>query len=398
MKLEDISHGILFFWLCLGSYSLGIFQDEGIYSKEYIKEIADKVNFYQYRNPSPFSNNNWIRGTYYTGVMAIYQSTGDRRYLDQCIRWGEDNGWQIPVEEPDRYGSAFYSLVCGQIWMECYMDRKEEYMLQPTLDYFDDTTRVNPLSAPLSWYYEHSGLRFVDGLYTSPPALAMLYKLTGEEKYLDWMDACFWDVYGVLFDRQEGLFYRDARYKTGTQEKIDARYILPDSIQREDARTTYIYQVTEQGKKVLWSRGNGWAFGGLTRILKYMPRDHGNYTRYQELYVRMAEELKRRQQPDGFWRPNLADPLDYGYTESSGTSFFTYGLCWGINNGILPREEFLPVIEKSWAAVVSVVSTEGKVQWCQPAAGAPFKVMQDDSREYVSGMFLLAASELYKLY
>jgi unsaturated rhamnogalacturonyl hydrolase len=91
--------------------------------------------------------------------------------------------------------------------------------------------------------------------------------------------------------------------------------------------------------------------------------------------------LKERQQADGFWRPNLDDPLDYNSKESSGTSFFTYGIAWGINNGILPREEFLPVVKDSWAALVSIIGKEGKVQWGQLPAGAPYNVTQDDTHE-----------------
>lgn len=377
--------------------SFSVFSKDEIYSDKFIKKLMDRVNVYQRNNFTKYSNNNWIRGTYYAGVMAVYQSTGDDEYLDQCMKWGDELEWKISIEEAGVYGSGFYSLACGQIWIDCYQDKKSKYMLDPTIAYLDDPSFSNPVSDPLKWYYENSGLRFVDGLFTSPPTFAMLHKITGNEKYLDWMDACFWDVYGVLFDNEEGLFYRDSRYKQGYQGEIAARYIRPDSIPHEDARTTYIYQETSNGKKVIWSRGNGWAFGGLTRILKNMPQDHGNYERYKALFVRMATELKNRQQTDGFWRPNLADPLDYNLKESSGTSFFTYGIAWGINNGILPREEFLPVVEKSWAAVVSIISDEGKVQWCQLSAGAPYKVMKDDSTEYVTGIFLLAASEMYRL-
>ncbi|WDE95777.1 glycoside hydrolase family 88 protein [Lentisphaera profundi] len=369
-----------------------------IKSKEFIKAITDKVDAYQFAHLSKSSNDNWIRGTYYSGVMAVFQSTGDKRYLEKSIKWGEDLGWKIPGIASGVYGSGFYSMACSQIWMECYFETKQEYMLKPTIDYINSPNYSNPVSDPLRWYYENAGLRFVDGLYTSPPALAMLNKITGEEKYLDWMDGCFWDIYGVLYDKDEGLFYRDTRYIKGTQEKIDARYIRPDSIAHKEARRTFMYQETVNGKKVLWSRGNGWAFGGISRILKYMPKDHGSYPRYKALYVRMATELKKRQQPDGFWRPNLDDPEDIDLKESSGTCFFTYGIAWGINNGILPRDEFLPVIEKSWPAIVSIISDEGIVQWGQLPAGAPYKVIKEDTHEYVTGMFLLAASELYKLW
>jgi rhamnogalacturonyl hydrolase YesR len=211
------------------------------------------------------------------------------------------------------------------------------------------------------------------------------------------MDACFWDVYGKLFDTEEGLFYRDDQYIPGYSGIVHKIASRPNSIPHEEARRSYVYQETMNGKKVIWSRGNGWAFAGLARILKYLPPDRANYERYEAVFIRMANELKKRQQPDGFWYPNLADPNDYGTKESSGTGFFTYGLAWGINIGILSREEYLPVVENAWAALVSVISAEGKVQWGQLIGFSPYKVLQEDSHEYVTGMFLLAASEMYKL-
>jgi len=58
----------------------------------------------------------------------------------------------------------------------------------------------------------------------------------------------------------------------------------------------------------------------------------------------------------------------------------------------------LPVVEKSWPALVSIISEEGIVQCAQLSAGAPYQVKQKDTSEYVTGMFLLATSELYKLW
>jgi rhamnogalacturonyl hydrolase YesR len=155
--------------------------------------------------------------------------------------------------------------------------------------------------------------------------------------------------------------------------------------------------VTKNGRKVYWSRGNGWAFAGLARILKYAPGDYTNYPRYRAIFLKMAEELKKRQQENGFWYTNLDDPMDNGYKETSGTGFFTYGIAWGINNGLLSHEEYMPVIEKSWRALVSAVSDEGKVQWGQRVGASPYRVAREDSHEYVTGTFLLAASEMYKL-
>ena len=111
----------------------------------------------------------------------------------------------------------------------------------------------------------------------------------------------------------------------------------------------------------------------------------------------MAESLAERQQDDGFWRPNLDDPEQHDVWESSGTGFFTYGITWGINNGILDRERFLPVARKAWTALASVVNEDGQVGWSQPAGGGPGKVAEADTSKFGTGIFLLAASEIYQL-
>ena len=135
----------------------------------------------------------------------------------------------------------------------------------------------------------------------------------------------------------------------------------------------------------------------MTRILEYLPERHGSYARYKALYVQMAESLAMRQQDDGFWRTNLDDSEQHKDWESSGTGFFTYGIAWGINNGILDRDRFLPVARKGWAALTLVVNEDGQVGWSQPAGGGPGIVAEADTSKFGTGIFLLAASEMYQL-
>jgi rhamnogalacturonyl hydrolase YesR len=190
------------------------------------------------------------------------------------------------------------------------------------------------------------------------------------------------------------LYYRDHRARAHEDATKNLHY---NEISGEKKRKTVFYQVSKNGKKVLWSRGNGWVVGGLPRILTYLPKDHALYPKYEELFKAMAYSLKDRQGDDGYWRPNLDDADDYPMPETSGTGFFTYGVAWGINSGILPNEEFLPVAKKGWKALYNAVSDEGKVQWGQLVAGGPYEVRKEDSHEYVTGAFLLAGSEMLKL-
>jgi unsaturated rhamnogalacturonyl hydrolase len=354
--MKNIACLFIIFGLATNQFS---FAQNNVYSKSFILSIIDKVNNFQYAHLWKEIDDNWIRGTYYTGIMACYQSTGNKKLLEQCDAWGKKHNWQIPTLKPDQKASGVNLLTCGQTWLESYRIKKEKYKIEPIIAHLENPEIRNPVSNPLYWYFE-GGRRYVDGLFTGPPALAMLYKITGKEKYLHWMDACFWDVYGALYDVEEGLFYRDVRYIKGYQGEVDMNNQLQDSIKFEDARRSYVYQESKQGKKVIWARGNGWAFAGIARILKYLPKDNANYERYKTVFLRMAAELKKRQQPDGFWYPNLADPKDYGTRESSCTGFFAYGLAWGINNGTLTKEEYLPVAKNAWAGLVSVVTLKVK--------------------------------------
>ncbi len=357
--------------LCLSLTSTA----QTVIDKHSVKSIMDRVNKYRFENPWQEFDDNWIRGTYYAGVMACYFATGDRDYLDQSESFCHSINWRLPSLPPWEGGSGANLLTCGQTMLECYMVEKEKYKIESIIAHLEDPDIMNPVSNPLEWYFE-AGRRYVDGLFTGPPTLAMLYAVTGNEKYLYWMESCFWDVYGKLYDREENLFYRDHRF-------------FPDCME---------HQVTAAGKKVLWSRGNGWAFAGIARILKYLPRDYPGYARYQQVFEKMAGSLSGRQSEEGFWYPNLADPRHIPLKETSGTSFFIYGLAYGINQGILDRDIYLPVVIKAWNAVCGEVTEEGKVQWGQKVGDRPVMLDKEDTHEYVSGTFLLAASEVYRLF
>ena len=54
-------------------------------------------------------------------------------------------------------------------------------------------------------------------------------------------------------------------------------------------------------------------------------------------------------------------------------------------------------LKKPGNHVCDEISEEGKVQWGQLVGDRPVKLSKDDSHEYVSGTFLLAASEIYKM-
>jgi len=64
---------------------------QSVYERPVIKELMDRTNTYQLNNPWREYDDNWIRGTYYAGVMACYFATGDNAYLEQTDKLCTDN-------------------------------------------------------------------------------------------------------------------------------------------------------------------------------------------------------------------------------------------------------------------------------------------------------------------
>ena len=79
------------------------------------------------------------------------------------------------------------------------------------------------------------------------------------------------------------------------------------------------------------------------------------------------------------------------------TAFFTYGMLWGVNNGILPAKTYKPVIDKAWKYLTEVaLQADGSVGYVQPIGEKPDPTRKVDARSqapFGTGAWLLAACE-----
>ncbi|MGQ7870618.1 glycoside hydrolase family 88/105 protein [Sunxiuqinia sp. sy24] len=337
-----------------------------LFKPNHIKKVMKKATFWQLKNPK-HQLYDWTNGAFYAGVFAAYETTGSKKIWNALIEMGEANEWN----PGPRLQHADDHAIC-QTYIDIYRIEKEEKMITPfreTADKIMTTPYKTGEIRPITWWW-------CDALFMAPPALVKLGVTLGEEKYLEFSDRLFKETYDLLFDQEENLYARDMKYKTDWKEP-----------KRE-----------ANGEKVFWSRGNGWVMGGLALVLEELPADYKNRLFYEDQFLRMAKKIKALQQADGLWRASLLDPESYPGGEASGSGFYTFALAWGINNGLLDKEEYTPVVEKAWIGLNGLLQADGHVGWTQPIGADPRANFSNDSWEvYGTGAFLLAGSEVIKM-
>ena len=346
-----------------------------------VLETLTKVNGYfmkkyaDYRLPSFYKkmrpSNIWTRTVYYEGLLSLYSIYPLDEYYDYAYGWADFHEWGFHRGTTTRHADNYSP---GQIYLDLYRlcpnDAEKIRKTRANINMLVNTPQVN------EWWW-------IDAIQMGAPIFAKLGRLTGEQKYFDKM----WAMYAYtrnehggngMFNPKDGLWWRD--------QDFDPPYKEPN------------------GEDCYWSRGNGWVYVALTRIMDEIPADEKHRADYLADFLTMSEALKKCQREDGFWNVSLHDPDHFGGKELTGTSLFVCGMAWGINQGLLDRAEYLPIVEKAWNAMVKdAVHKNGFLGYVQgtgkePKDGHP--VTYDslpDFEDFGTGCFLLAGSEVYKL-
>jgi rhamnogalacturonyl hydrolase YesR len=307
----------------------------------------------------------WTNAAGYTGIMALSKIDKDPKYVQTLLSIGDSLNWQTG---PNRFHADDYCI--GQTYSLLYMQYHQEKMIA-NFRRLADSIVANPHDESLEWKNNIASREWAwcDALFMGPTALSYLSTAAGDRKYLDIAVKLWWKTTDYLYDSSEHLYSRDG---------------------------SFLQKKEKNGKKVFWSRGNGWVFAGLARVLQNMPKNYPDRKRFERLYKDMAAKIASIQQPDGSWHASLLDPASYPIKEMSGTGFYTYGFAWGLNNNLLDKKTYWPVAQKAWVALNLAVHPDGMLGYIQPIGAAPDKVDENSTEIYGVGAFLLAGSEIFK--
>ena len=314
----------------------------------------------------------WTRAVYYEGLMALNDIDPQSRYTDYVDRWGTFHQWtpRDGVKTCDADNQC-----CSQTYLARYRQVGGEEKLKPSLE------NLNlQMQTKIGWW------TWIDAIQMAMPVYAEASAITGDSKYIEHALRMYvWSrdtLAGGLFNTQDGLWWRDKDFVPPYRE--------PD------------------GRQCYWSRGNGWVYAALVRVLEEMKAAPGIMSRKGERllhqdFLRMSKALAKCQREDGLWNVSLVSS-NYAGKELTGSALFLYGMSWGIRNGLLPAKKYRPICDRTWEALQrDCVHTNGFLGWVQgtgkePKDGQPLSYTRiPDFEDYGTGCFLLGGAEYYKL-
>jgi unsaturated rhamnogalacturonyl hydrolase len=325
-----------------------------------MKRVAD----WQLEHPSQHPVHHWTQAPFFLGLFNLHQVSGDARYLDALTGFGKTTAFG---PGPRLTHADDHAVL--QAWLELHQLTGDKTQLQPSIDHFEKLQTALAGKSGASAGGGSFTWCWCDALFMSPAVWAHLSHITGDSKYLNFADREWWTTTDVLYDPEACLYYRD---------------------------NNFFGKRTERGRKVFWARGNGWVVGGLAHVLDRLPADHPSRMKYLGLYHDMMYALLKLQGEDGMWRTSLLEPED-PVGEASGSAFFTYGMAWGLNRGLLQEKDFRPALEKAWKALHGCIQNDGMLGFVQRIGDRPGEAKAEETEVYGSGALLLAGSEIVRL-
>lgn len=338
--------------------------------------IIRQVNDYWQNNHPAQKNAFWDNAAYHTGNMEVYFLTKEKRYLQYSEDWAEYNEWKgaksddktrwkYSYGESDEYVLFGDQQICFQVYADLYRvapDPRKIARAREVMEY-----QMSTLNKDYWWW--------ADGLYMVMPVMTKLRNITKNNLYTEKLSEYLSFSDSIMYEPESGLYFRDAKY-------------------------VYPKHKTRSGKKDFWARGNGWVFAGFAKVLSDLPKSDKHREKYIQRFKTLAKAIADSQQPEGYWTRSLLDKDQAPGPETSGTAFFTYGLLWGINNGLLDKKTYFPIVERSWQYLTKVaLQPDGKVGYIQPIGekAIPGQIVDANSTaDFGVGAFLLAACEMVR--
>lgn len=277
---------------------------------------------------------NYIDGCMITGILELYEITGEARFLDFADRFlsgfVEEDG-HIRTYDPEEY--SLDNVNPGKNLFPMYdLTGKEKY--RKAIDLVRSQLSTMPRTPEGNFWHKliYPNQVWLDGIYMALPFYMEYEKRFDAQK--DCPDICqqIANVETRMRDPETGLYYH------GYDASRKMYWADPDSGCSPN----------------FWLRAEGWFILGLVDVLEIM-KDlpmQAESVHLQHMLLDLAKALSKYQDPSGLWYQLIALPeLEGNYLETSGTALISAALLKAVRLGFLP-ESFRTVGEKAFYGIV----------------------------------------------
>lgn len=277
---------------------------------------------------------NYIDGCMITGILELYEITGEARYLDFADHFlsgfVEEDG-SIRTYDVEEYSLDNVNPAKNLITMYG-LTGKEKY--RKAIELVRSQLSTMPRTPEGNFWHKliYPNQVWLDGIYMALP---------------------FYMEYEKRFDAQKDC-------------QDICRQIANVEIRMRDPKTGLYYHGYDASRKMYWAdpdtgcspnfwlRAEGWFIRGLVDVLEIM-KDlpmQAESVHLQHMLLDLARALSKYQDPSGLWYQLIALPeLEGNYLETSGTALISAALLKAVRLGFLP-ESFRAIGEKAFYGIV----------------------------------------------
>jgi rhamnogalacturonyl hydrolase YesR len=286
----------------------------------------------------------YVHGYMLYGFEMLYRSTGDKKYFDYLKRYidsiVDDQG---NLRYVDRKTGKMTSvgltnldnMMTGNLVVALYEHTREE-RYRIAADRIRKAFDTYPRTSDGGFWHAKSlkGQMWIDGVFMGQMFLTRYGKSIGDRAY------CFDEA-----TRQILVFAEHGR-KGDTGLHYHGWSESPQTTRWADPKTGLSPEV--------WSEGLGWYALILVETLAVLPPDHPHRPAVEDILRLLATGLKRTQDPNtGRWF-QVVDKGDQpdNWTDNSGSAMFVYCLQRAIELGLIPKDEYAPVVAKGYQGII----------------------------------------------
>jgi len=267
----------------------------------------------------------YVEGLVCQSLQQLSEHTGNNKYYNYVKETYTDllvdasgtiKGYNMETFRLDDINS-------GKILFSLYKKTKDERYLK-AIETLHDQLKKQPRVAEGGFWHKkvYPNQMWLDGLYMGLPFYAQYATIFKDSDAFDDITNQLLLAQKHLKDSKTGLYYHGW-----------------------DSSKSVYWANPETGlSKNFWGRGVGWLYMALVDVLEYLPHDHKNYAKVALMFQYLSKDLIRVQDKDsGVWFQVLDYPKREGnYLESTGSVMFAYGLCKGMQLGVLDASYLKP--------------------------------------------------------